>query len=273
MTDINVQYLFRCKTVDAYIFKILIELLHNVLKTACFEITQNGIKLRMMDSNKRTLIDLSLDAPNFNVYYFSENIENKVLHIGLTLNHFYKMLRSIKKRDQLILFIEENKSRDLGIEIIPKDFSRITKSYIKIQNIQNLEIAVPRVVQQSILISSSEFSKMCKDMFNMSNTIHISTKGTSIVFGCNVGNIYSREVTLGNTECYPCQEINSILFEEDYDTEQLSRILKISGLHSHLTIFCSCEMPILISSRIGILGIINIYIKSKRQLEEDSNLN
>jgi len=269
--ETNTSYLFRCKTTDAYIFKILTELLHNVIKTACFEITPTKISLRMMDSNRRTLVDLNLKAENFNLYYFSEAIEGQVLNIGLNMNIFYKMLKSIKKRDQLILFIEEKHSLDLGIQIVPKDFfSRLTISYVKIQNIQNLEIALPERYEQSILVASNEFSKMCKDMFNMSNNITIAAKKYTIGFMCNVGSVYSRHVLLGDTEAQKATLDSSEDFSEDYDTEQLSRILKISGLHQNINIHCKKNMPLLMTSRVGIIGDIQIFIKSRKQMDDES---
>ena len=265
------EYLFRCKTTDAYIFKILTELLHNIIKTACFEISAKKIILRMMDSNRRTLIDLTLHADNFNLYHFSPHIENGVLNIGLNLNHFYKMLKSIKKRDQLFLFIQENNVSDLGIHIVPRDQSRVTKAFVKIQNIQNLEIALPEAYDHSILVASNEFSKMCKDMFNMSNTICIAAKKYTIGFLCNVGSVYSRQVILGDTEA---QRMNSEAsendFTEDYDTEQLSRILKIAGLAQNLNMHCVKNMPLLLTSKVGIIGEIQIFVKSKKQLDDES---
>lgn len=265
------EYLFRCKTTDAYIFKILTELLHNIIKTACFEISATKIVLRMMDSNRRTLIDLKLYADNFNLYHFSPLIENGVLNIGLNLNHFYKMLKSIKKRDQLFLFIQENNASDLGIHIVPRDQSRVTKAFVKIQNIQNLEIALPEAYDHSILVASNEFSKMCKDMFNMSTAISITTQKYSIGFLCNVGSVYSREVILGESNAEITSGAESYeSFTEDYDTEQLSRILKIAGLHSGLIIKSKKNMPLQINSKVGILGEMSIFIKSKRQLDDEN---
>lgn len=271
MDNSNTSYLFKCKTTDAYIFKTLTELLHNIIKTACFEITPKGISMRMMDSNRRTLVDLNLGAENFNLYYFAESIEGQVLNIGLNMNYFYKMLKSIKKRDQLILFIEEKQSLDMGIQIVPKDFSRLTISFVKIQNIQNLEIALPDKYDHSILVSSNEFSKMCKDMFNMSNTICISAKKYTIGFLCNVGSVYSRQVILGDTEAQRMNpESSENDFSEDYDTEQLSRILKIAGLAQNLNIHCVKNMPLLITSKAGNMGDVKIFVKSKRLLEDES---
>ena len=270
------EYIFRCKTTDAYIFKIMTELLHNVIKIACFEISPVQISLRMMDSNRRTLIDLCLKASNFNIYHLAPQADNANLNIGVNLNHLYRMMKSIKKRDQLILFISESRPQDLGIQIMPKDFSRVTISYVKIQNITNLAIALPENYEHSILVSASEFSKMCKDMFNMANTITVTSRQYSIGFLCNVGSVYSREVILGDTEHTKDQVDNSndttdtIFFNEDYDTEQLSRILKISGLSSTMNIKCKKNMPLLIHTRIGILGRLSIFIKSKRQMEDET---
>jgi len=267
----EIRYLFRCKTADAYIFKILIELLHNIIKTACFQISAQKVILRMMDSNRRTLIDLTLFAENFNMYQFSETVEGNVLNIGINLNHFYRMLKSIKKRDQMMLFIDEQNPTDLGVHIIPKDQLRITKAFVKIQNIQNLDIVVPDNYENSILVASNEFSKMCKDMLNMSTSISIKTKKYTIGFLCNVGSVFSREVILGEVSIHdnPSETVEDENCD-DYDTEHLSRICKIAGLHSSIIIKSRKGMPLHLYSKVGILGEINIYIKSKQQLDDDN---
>jgi len=169
---------------------------------------------------------------------------------------------------------------ELGIQVIPKDHSRLTISYIRIQNIQNLEIALPEPYPQSILVSASEFSKMCKDMFTISNTITVIASQWNVKFVCNLGSVYSREVILGETE-FERQYAHSSsftvednrCFQDDFDAEQLSRIMKISGLSSNLNIHCTHDMPMMIQTKIGSLGTISIYIKSKRQIEEEDIMN
>ena len=61
-------YIFRCKTNEAYRIKILAELLSNNMKTGCFVVDEKGITLRMMDHHRSILIDLNLQANNFNLY-------------------------------------------------------------------------------------------------------------------------------------------------------------------------------------------------------------
>ena len=88
------SYILKAKTQEGYIIKILGELLQNNIKTACFEVDKNGLKLRMMDSHRIILVDLFLDAENFSIYKFKSD---RTLYLGINLTHFHKMLRSIKK--------------------------------------------------------------------------------------------------------------------------------------------------------------------------------
>jgi proliferating cell nuclear antigen PCNA len=263
-------YVFRCKTHDAYIIKNLIELLQNNIKTGCFEISEKGIKLRMTDANRRMLLDISLDSNKFHSYYYANNLP--ILYIGINLNHLYKLLRSIKKKDSLHLYIYENDMSNLGIEIIPKDKSPpVTTSFIKIQNIQNLEILLPTGYEYSLLISSSGFSKMCKDMITISNIMIINMYNHHVSFSCNVGNIYSREVALGETDYENEGQEKTILYIEEFDTEIFSRITKISGLHQNMYIYFSVDLPLLLKCNIGNIGDFSIYIKTKKQILLENN--
>jgi proliferating cell nuclear antigen len=255
------KYIFRCKTTDAHILKILFKLLHNNIKTACFSITAKGIALCMTDSNRRTLVKLEMLAREFNLFH----IEEPIINIGVNVNHMYKLLKSNKKKDSIVLFIREDTPSDLGIQVIPKDHSRVTNSSIRIQNIQNLEIMVPDGYTNHLLVPSSEFCKVCKNMLSMSNTITISAIEDAVRFVCNLGSVYSREEILGEN----MNDFQSPHFSDDFDTEQLQRIIEITGLSNNLTIHSTKGLPLFIETRIGNLGNISLYIKSRRQLEEE----
>jgi proliferating cell nuclear antigen len=193
--------------------------------------------------------------------------------MGINVHHVYKMLRSVKKKDSMIMFINESNPSDLGIQIIPKDQTRLTTSFIRIQNIQNLEIEVPTAYDNSVLVSSCEFAKMCKDMLQMSQTIHIRSTKFNVRFTCNLGSVYSREVMLGETG-FMNNNVNinndETLFEEDFDTEQLSRIIKVASLSSSMNIYCTPEYPMFIHTKIGLIGTISLFLKSKSQIEAET---
>lgn len=256
---------FTAKTNEAYHLKILAELLTNNLKTGCFEISDNGISLRQMDAHRKTLIDLQLNSENFSVYKFKPDYKT---FLGLNLNHFHKMLKSIKKKDSVEIFINENFPLDLGIKAIPKENTRITTSCIKIQNIQNLDIDLPTGYGKPVIVKSSEFQKMTKDMLSIDSSIEVTAHDFHISFKCNAGGIIKRTVEFGEPQ--ENSEKDSFEYNQEFATEQLGRITKIAGLSDTMQIFSppSSELPLLFKSRVGSLGIISVYIKSKDQIKE-----
>jgi proliferating cell nuclear antigen PCNA len=233
--------------------KVLAELLQNNIKTACFELSEYGIVLRMMDNKRIVLLDLVLDSNSFSLYRFTRT---EKLCIGINLAHFHRMLKSIKKHDSVELFIDENEPSDLGIKIIPKENNRCTTSFIKIQNIQNLDIDLPTGYDRPIIVPSTEFQKMCKDLHHISNSTQISSKGFVIRFNSDAGGVMKRYTEFGENIDDDTDEKES--YCEDFDTEQLLKITK-NGI------------PLLFRTNIGNLGKISIYIKSKNLQEIESH--
>lgn len=256
--------IFRAKTSQGYVLKVLAELLQNNIKTACFEVDEKTISLRMMDHHKTILIDLSLDSTNFEIFICKEK-----LHLGINLIHFHKMLKSIKKKDSIELFIDDSSINDLGIKVMPEKNNRITTSFIKIQNIQTLDIDIPSNYDKPVLVPSSEFQKMCKGLTHISNITHISSKGFLIRFSTDAGGVMKRYTEFGEKDEDEKSE-DEETYSEEFDTEQLTRITKLSGLNSTIQIFPKRENPLLFRTQIGSLGKISIFIKSKNQQQKDS---
>jgi len=301
--------MFEAKTLEGYNIKILIELLQNTIRTGCFIINEGGISLCMMDTHKKVLINLNLKAQNFNTYTFTpkgcnpkkddtsyhrdekwlEGSEDSI-YIGINLSHLHKMLKTIKKKDSIILFINDENPTDLGIKVIPKENNRVTTSTIKIQETQNIDVELPEDYSKPIVVPSSEFQKMCKDMGNISNNINIVVRGPQITFSCDAGGLYSREVTFGEDLTTPFPRVDDekgkpqsaaqtrevvapIEYSDSYDTELLTRIIKLAGLSNNIKIYYGKEStPLLLKSKVGSLGKISIYIKSKAQIEDDKRM-
>jgi proliferating cell nuclear antigen len=274
--------IFSCKTNEGHIIKILAELLQNNIKNGCFVIDEKGIRLSMFDTNKKIGLDIDLNYENFSLYKFNTALVEKLnrennntengnkLFIGINQSHFHKMLKSIKKKDSIALFIDDSSPTDLGIKIIPKEKNRITTSFIKIQNIHQLEVDFPEGYKKPVIVPSNEYQKMCKDMSNIGNVINVESKKYTIKFGCNAGSVYSREVIFGEAdEDFIDDEKEIKEVKQEYDTEQLTRIAKIAGLSGSMQIYQTEDLPVLFRSAIGSLGKISIYVKSKKEIEQD----
>jgi proliferating cell nuclear antigen PCNA len=265
---------FKCKTGEAYQIKILAELLTNNLKHGCFDVTDDGITLRMFDQPRRTLVDMCLQAENFSLYKFKS--EEKFC-LGLNLNHFHKMLKSIKKKDSLQLFISSDVPNELGIKTIPKENTRVTTSGIKIQNIQNVDADIPLGYGKPVIVPSPDFQKMCKELSSIGSTnIRVKSKGFHIDFIADADGILKRKVRLGESDDSDDEEagdVNINSYDATFTTDQFTRINKIAGLGSTMQIFPGTnDLPLLFRSSVGSLGKISIYIKSKELLDKETNV-
>ena len=264
--------IFKAKTHCAYTIKILAELLQNNIKTACFEIDEDGVKLCMMDHHRTILIQVSLESENFTLYKFK--CKDK-LFLGINLNHFHKMLKSIKKKDSMQLFINDDSPNDLGIKVIPKENNRITTSFVTIQEIQTIDIDIPEGYGKPIIVPSSEYQKMCKDMAHIGSMINVVSRNFHIKFRCNACGVMKRHVEfgeMGDSDDEEEEDDNVVEYNQDFDTEQLSRITKMAGLSTSMQIYPKQGKPLLFKSAIGSLGKISIYIKSKDLIEKENSV-
>jgi len=264
--------IFKAKTREGYSLKVLIELLQNNIKTGYFKLDHSGIKLRMMDQHRIILIDLELDANAFSIYKFRAN---EKLNIGINMTHFHKMLKSIKKRDTIELFIDDASMSDLGINVIPKEGNRITTSFIKIQTVQNLDIDLPDNYGKPVIVPSGEFQKMCKGLTHISNQTQITAQGFLIRFSSDAGGVMKRFTEFGEREDTDSEDEEEKGSEPEYtemfDTEQLTKITKIAGLSTTMQIYPRTENPLLFRTAVGTLGKLSIYIKSKNLQEIESH--
>jgi proliferating cell nuclear antigen PCNA len=260
----NENYIFYAKTAEAHVIKNLFELLQNNIKIGCFTINNKGIFFKMTDSNRQTLFDIELFSENFAQYKF----KHSSMTIGLNLSHTYKMMKNIKKKDNIVLFISEDKEEDLGIRVISKDKTRQTTTFVKIQNSHNSNIVIPDGYSKPVIIPSGEYSKMIKDLQSMGgNIIRVGSNENIIKFVCNTNDIYSREIVFGE----PDDTRDKPLYEEEFDTERLTRISKIAGLSSQIQLFLSEDLPLSYKTMAGNLGYVRLFVKniSQNASEED----
>lgn len=254
--------LFEAKTHEGHMIKILAEVLQNSIRTASFDIYQERVTMRMIDSQRRVLIDMSLDADNFNIYRLKSPTK---LHIGLTMSHLYKLIKSVKKNDILHMFIRESDKNTLCIKVFPKHMNRVSESFIPIQTIQSLDIPIPTGYTHPIIIPSTEFQKTLKELCNLSQHIVIKMTQHQITMASLYNDILGTTMSLGEHEEDDTEE----KFNDTFVSEQLNRIYKMAGLASSVKVYAEHNLPLLIKTNVGSLGQLQIFIKSKSQIEQE----
>lgn len=271
------KVIFEAKTSEGYAIKVLAELLHHNIKTACFIVGKDGIRLCQMDNPKTILINLELDRDSFK-YKFKHHTE---LILGINMGHLHKMLKSIKKRDSVQFFISKDNPNELGIKVIPKENNRVTTSFVTIQPNQTLDVDVPNVSKydRPVLIPSGEFQKMCKGLAHISNETTVIAKGFLIKFLNDAGGIMKRATEFGekdsdsDTDTDTEEEKDEATeYKATFNTEHFTRITKIAGLSTAMKAYSANGMPLLLKSQVSTLGNISIFIKSKEMIEEEEKV-
>ena len=262
------KYLFKAKTVRGYTTKALSEVLQNILTDVCFTLDKNGIRLLTVDNMEPStlMVELDLKGNEFDEYYCP-----KPQSIGVNLQHLYKMLKSIKKKDSVCLFIEKAKPAVLGITTIQADSGQPVNSAIKIQKLSQIVASIPTGYGHPIHISTTTYQKTCKDMQNISNVMIIRSRGRFMEFDCDMEGMYGRKVPFGDTEDAENKELEE--YSDTFYTKSLGRLMKVSGLNDRMRVYTPpidnpMDVPLKISINTDQLGILNIFMKSIRQINE-----
>ena len=172
------------------------------------------------------------------------------------------MIRTVKKRDTTIFFIDDERVGEFGIKVIPRDGDQKTISYLKMQVSQHVEIAIPEGYKDSVLITPAEFSKFIKDAGTVGSDIQIYSNKYQIKIACT-GPIFSKEIIFGDAEYegdFDCKET--------YSTEQFTKLSKLTCMGNNVQLYSKEKFPLLLKTQIGSLGDLSIYIKSKDQIEK-----
>ena len=250
--------LFYAQTNEGYIIKILFELLKQCTKSASFNITSESIYLCSMGMNRKLLIVLELFRINFSEYYCKEPI-----NIGLNLSHIYKMIKSIKKKDSIIFYIKDD--RFLTIKILPHENTRVIESNVNIHDIESIGYEIPDGYDKHpIIVPSSDYHKMCKDLNDIGKFIQITSGSNWIKFLCDAVSVYDRSVQFGNRT-----DKDRVVYDQKFQSTELLRLVKISGLCRNIQIYPVNDLPLKIVSKVGELGSISLYLKSMEQCDDE----
>jgi len=261
--------LFKVRTSEGYTVKILAELLQNSLKECCFVCKPTGIYLTGTDTKYKTgskLICLSLLKEKFTSY----KLNTGDLHIGLNLIHFYKMLKSIKRKDTLTLSIEEDEPTKLIIGIEHAGEKNPVIKHINITKIQFVNVDIPdeKIYPDPIVATTKEFQKL-KTLNKMSKYIKVTVINRIIKFFCDKDNIYSCTVEFGEQDE---EDEDSEIYSQKFLTEEIIQLIKVAGLSQTIQIYFGSSLPLKINLNVGNLGNLTIYIKSQEDLEDMENL-
>lgn len=255
------HYLCKAKTKEGFNIKLISEFLSNSIKFPHFYFSPQGIFLRATDPNREMLIDLELPKENFPTFKCP-----KPLYFTVNSSHLYRLLKTIKKKDSVTIFIDESHPMKLGICVEQNDeHSDKVTTYINIVYVQPEEIELPVGYKDPIVVTSKHFQKL-KALHNIGNDMKISVYGSVIKFFVNGRDLFSREISIGDED--DIDEDEAIKpYSHTFSTSLITQLTKCAGQSGNIQIFYDDELPIRIKMNTGTIGTLTVYIKSKELIE------
>jgi proliferating cell nuclear antigen PCNA len=259
----EVNYIFKAKTKEAFVIKILSELLSHTIKFAPFRIDHEGIHLSQADMNYSQLINFTLHKENFQSYKYTHQ-----LNFMVNSSHLYRMLKAIKKKDYITLFIREDDNTRLGICVETTDENNKTNTFIRITYNQPEVYRDPMGYENPTITTAKEFQKM-KNLHNISKNMIITSPHPGFIkFFCDGGEVFSREVAIGSDERDEDEQSEEIEeYRQVFTTSHITQLTKCAGQSGNVQIFVQHDLPLKIKMKAGNLGDLTVFIKSREQIE------
>ena len=260
----NSDYLINIKTIQAPIFKQVVDALKDILTDVNLEIDDSGLKIVAMDNTNIVLIHLKLDADKFEEFFCS-----KKTYVGICMLKLHMLIKTIGTNDLLSLYIKKDDPSILGIKIINNEKNVETNYKLSTLDIDVLNIEIPPVdVHTIITMPSTYLQKIIRDMHNLAEYIEIRNIEEQLILSCK-GDFCTQETILGTeksqniTISKNSDDNNHEIIQGVYSLKYLSIFTKCTNLSSNVEVFLKNSYPIILRYSIASLGEIKLCLSQQ----------
>ena len=223
--------LFYAEAVKGYTLKVMIDSLAMAMARTTFQATKKGFFHRNTDEAEHILFDVKFCRENFKPYRCHEEVT-----FSLNLKHLQKMVRNVKKKDSIIMFISKKRPDRLAVAIRPCGSStghnsRLETFFVTITRIKEDEqprglpdIYIDKhgksieVYGYPKVIDASDFQKM-KKMTTVGKIVEVQMQQNNYIsFYSDNGELYGTKLEFGEILDNP--ESEGECDHEDSDADQ-----------------------------------------------------
>lgn len=258
------EYLLNIKTIQAPVFKQVIDALKDILTDVNLEVDHTGLKIVAMDNTNIVLIHLKLEAQKFEKYY----CESK-MYIGICMLKLHMLIKTIGTNDLLVLYVRKDDPSNLGIKIFNNEKNVETNYKLSTLDIDVLNIEIPPVDFHTIItMPSSHLQKIIRDMHNLAEYIEIRNISDQLMLSCK-GDFCTQETILGTeksnniTICKNTDEESQEIIQGVFSLKYLAIFTKCTNLCSNVEIYLKNSYPIILRYSIASLGEIKLCLSQQ----------
>lgn len=275
-------FIFRTRMPKGHIFKVCLCSTAGVIPRTTIRVTKDEIMLRETDEKSRLLIDCSFDRKTQRDFYLKNN---KPIAFSVNLKHVEKMIRSVKKKDCMILYIDEEKKDKLVIQVMTngtdgrppgrKETHSFAIKYepidhsVSLPNVAILDGKEIQVYDNPLVVSSLEFQKI-KRMISVGKKIEVRIQDDQFANFYADLDMMASNIEFGIEKECKCKKgkCNCNEYRADFYSDMFNVLVKLPGLSSQVQIYAPREtgFPLRIGMKAGEFGEINVYAKDVKQI-------
>lgn len=214
-----------------------------------------------MDTSHVALVSLNLSMEGFESYRCDTNVV-----LGINIANLSKVLKLSDPSDSITLQADQDPSTLKLIFENPKT-QRSTEFSLNLISLDVEHLSIPETEYSSLItINSGEFSKICKELQALSESLTIKTAADSVVLAVE-GQAGKGFVKLTSDDSDRKEDATMIEVtdpvEQQFALNYLNLFNKAAGLSTHTRLCLHNEQPLVTEFRIDSLGVLKYYLAPK----------
>jgi len=241
------------KTIQASAIKSAFEVLKDILNDVNIYFTKKGVQVLTLDTARVALVDMFLDAENFEEYYCEADMV-----AGINVTNMFKLLKFISNNDTLTVEINSREYLDIRIENTAKKSD--TRFKLKLLDINEDQIEVPSLkMAVTTTMQSIDFQRICRDMNNLAVDLEITRTSSQFIIRCE-GDFANQETII---ECTDDGSFDGEL-QGRYSLKYLNLFTKATGMCASVQIMQEEDNRFLVLRyNVANLGELKFYLATK----------
>mmetsp|Transcript_5407 Transcript_5407/g.9088 ORF Transcript_5407/g.9088 Transcript_5407/m.9088 type:complete len:258 (-) Transcript_5407:157-930(-) len=253
--------MFEAKLSEGHILKKIVEAIKDLVTDVNLDVTPSGISLQAMDTSHVALVSLSLSMEGFESYRCDTNVV-----LGINIANFSKVLKLADPQDSITLQADQDPST-LKLIFENAKTQKSTEFSLNLIQIDVEHLSIPETEYSSLItINSGEFSKICKELQSLSESLTISTQADLVTLAVE-GQAGAGFIKLQSSDSDKKEDSTMIEVDEpvtqQFALNYLNLFNKASSLSTHTRLCLHQDQPIVIEFKIESLGVLKYYLAPK----------
>ena len=187
--------MFEAKLKDGTILKRIVEAIKELVTEVNLDVSASGISIQAMDSSHVALVQLKLEKTGFETYKC-----DMPMTLGLSIANLSKVMKLVSNSDSIILRCNQSEQNSIQIVCDSGKQDRVTEFSLNLISLDSESLGIPDTNYQSeISMISNDFTKMCRELYALSETVTFEISKGSVKFQVE-GEVGSGCISINTTE-------------------------------------------------------------------------